>query len=205
MTARRAAFALAFLLAAASARSDGYVESPHRLTTLVGVTWEGGVPLTSMRGYADQLSYRGGQVEVRFGLVRHLSVGLATSWNWFSQTFPTRSVQYPSATVTGRAYDRVQLITLRATAHWYLTDGPVQPYLGAGIGAAWVSDYQSVSTLATSDSRFALTVDPQLGILVSVGRGLAIDVAARWHYTRARFAQVENANWAGLAVGVAAY
>ncbi len=204
MTPRRAALALALLLPAVP-RAEGYLESPRRLTMLVGIGWEGGMPLMSMRGYVDEPSYRGGRFDARFGIARHLSVGVAASWNWFSQNLASRTVEYSGATVTGPAYDRVQFITVVATAHWYLTDGPVQPYIGAGIGGAWASDYHSVSTLATSESNFGLAADPQAGVLLSIGRGFALDFAARWHYTRTRFAQVKEASWAGVGIGVAAY
>ena len=204
---RLAARAAAILLALAPglARADSYLESPYRLTTLVSLTWEVGVPLQDLRSYVDEPSYRGGQLEVRFGLARHLSVGLATSWNWFAQNFAQKSLSYPNATVTAAVYDRVQLITLRGTLHWYLLDGPVQPYLGLGAGGAWHSTFQAVADLSDSSHGFDFTADPNLGILFTIGPGLAVHLAARYQFTLAKFRGVERAQWLGASLGLAVY
>ncbi len=187
------------------ARADGYVSSGHRLSTLVSLTWEIGVPAGTLPSFVDATSARGGQLEVRMGVARHLSLGLATSFNWFSQNDAQKSLDFPNATVTGPVYDRVQIFTLRLTGHWYLTDGPLQPYIGAGAGGAHDDVYRFVGDLATSSSDFSATIDPQFGLLWTLGPGLALHFQVRWQYTFARFANVKNAQWVGAQVGVAVY
>jgi hypothetical protein len=201
----RPATAALLLLAAGSARADSYLESKYRLSTLLSLTWEVGVPTGTLRDFVDAASFRGGQLEVRFGVARHLSLGLATSWNWFAQTFSQRTVTYPNATITAPVYDRVQLIALRGTLHWYLVDGPVQPYLGVGAGGTWTSWRQTVADATTSSSRFDFTADPEAGILFTVGTGFAIHVLARYPYTLASYGTARNAQWIGVDVGLAVY
>jgi hypothetical protein len=193
------------LLAAGSARADGYLESKYQLTTLLSLTWEAGIPIGTLRDFIDATSFRGGQFEARFGVARHLSLGLATSWNWFAQNFSNRTVDFPNATVTASGYDRVQFITLRGTFHWYLLDGPVQPYLGVGAGGVWTGWYQVVADYTTSSNGFAFTADPEVGLLLTVSQGLAVHLLARYPFTLASYRHVENAQWVGVDLGVAVY
>jgi hypothetical protein len=200
------AVAVAVLLAAAgTARADGYLESSYRLSTLVSLTWEAAAPLQDLRTYVDQTSFRGGQLDLRFGVARHLSLGLATSWNWFAQTFEQKSVSYPDATVTAAVYDRAQFIALQGTVHWYLLDGPVQPYLGAGAGGVWTSTFESVADLSRSSHSFDFAARGDAGVLVSIGPGFAVHVSARYQYTLASLRGVEDAQWLGVNVGLAVY
>ncbi len=205
MTWMRKPAALALLLAGSAARADGYLESEFRLSTLVSLNWEVGVPGASLRDFVDTTA-RGFQFEARFGVARHLSLGLATSWNWFSRNAALQTVNAPGTTVSASVYQRMQLFTLHATGHWYLTDGPVQPYVGVGIGGAYDDAYRLVADLATASSGFSFAADPQLGFLITFSPGFALHVQARYQFTLSpRFADVTNARWVGLQIGLAAY
>jgi hypothetical protein len=193
------------LLAAGAARADSYLESKYQLTTLLSLTWEVGVPTATLRDFIDATSFRGGQFEARFGVARRLSVGLATSWSWFAQNFPQKTVDFPNATVTAALYDRVQFISLRGTIHWYLVDGPVQPYLGVGAGGVWTSWYQAVADLTRSSNGFTFTADPEAGLLFTVSSGFAFHLLARYPFTLASYGNVQNAQWVGVDVGLAVY
>jgi hypothetical protein len=197
---------LALLAAAASpARAEGYLDSPYRLTRFLSLDWEPAAPMESLRDYVDDVALRGGQFDVRFGVARHLSLGIATSWQWFAQNWSARTVQYQNAAVTGTVYSRVQFITLRATLHWYLTDGPLQPFVGFGAGGVWYDTFQAVADVSETTSGFAFAGDPEVGVLWTVGPGLALQVLARYQYTTAKFANVENAQYLVIGIGVAVY
>lgn len=206
MTRAARALAVAVLLAAAGpARADGYLESSYRLGTLISLTWEAAVPLLDMRSYVDEVSLRGGQLELRFGVARHLSLGVATSWNWFAQNFAQKSISYPGATVTAAVYDRAQFITLMGIGHWYLIDGPLQPFVGLGAGGVWTSTFESVADLTVTSSSFDFAARADAGALFTVGPGLAVIVSARYQFTMAKLRGVENAQWMGANLGLAVY
>ncbi len=201
----RALAAAALLAAAGAARADGYLDSSYHLGTLVSLTWEVAAPLGELRGYVNRASTRGGQLELRFGVARHLSLGVAASWNWFAQNFSARSVRYPDATVTAAVYDRAQYIALQGTLHWYVLDGPLQPYLGAGAGGVWSSTFRSVADLTSSASSFDLAARGDAGALLTVGAGLALHLSARYQLTLAPLPGGRRAQWIGVNVGLAAY
>lgn len=205
MTAARTLVVAALLGTSGGARAEGYLESPYRLGTLISLTWEAGVPLLDMRSYVDEPSWSGGQFELRLGVARHLSLGLAASWNWFAQNFDQKSVSYPDATVTAAVYDRAQFITLQATGHWYLLDGPIQPYVGLGAGGVWTSTFESVADLTVTSSSFDFAARADAGALLTIGPGFAVIVSARYQFTLAKLRGVDNAQWLGANVGLAVY
>ncbi len=202
----KGALVAALTLLAGAARADGFQDSRLRRSTLLGIGWEAAVPVSALHDYVEDAGYRGLQVELRRGVARSLSVGLAASWSWLAQTFASKTFDYGDATVSGPVYDRVRFATLRATADWYLfTVGPVQPYLGAGAGGLSWETYRIVGGSVERRSDFAPTVDGQLGVLVTVSPGAALHVQARYQYSTARFYGVEDASWLGIQVGVAVY
>ncbi len=199
------AMAAAVALLAGAARADGFQDSTLHHGTMLAVGWEAAVPNAALRDYVENPGYYGLQVEVRRGIARSLSLGLATSWTWLAQSYRTKEISYPDATVSGPLYQRVRLVTVRATAHWYLRAGSLQPYVGVGAGGLSWETYRNVGAWVQSQSDWALTADPQLGILWTNSSGAALHVQARYQYSTARFYEVDRASWLGIEVGIAAY
>jgi opacity protein-like surface antigen len=203
---RRAILAVVAVLASARAGAEeGYVATRYRLTPLLSVAWEGARPLGSLRDDIDRDSTRGGQLEARFGVVPHLSLGLAASWNWFSRIVGQETVSVGDATITGPAYRRNQVFTVRATGHWYLTRGRFQPYVGGGVGGAWADTYRTIGSVALTSHAIGLAADPQVGFLLTIRNGLALHAQARWQYTRLGIGDVREAQWVAVGVGLAGY
>ena len=175
------------------------------LPTLVSVSWETVVPQGGLRGFVDRRSSRGGQLEIGFGAARHLSLGLSASWNWLSQSLPTGSLQLPDAVITGAAYHRAQLVGLRATLHWYHTNGPVQPWVGAGLGGGWHESYLAVADQVRTASGWHAAAEPRAGLLWTVGAGLAVGLQARYVFTTARVGDAKDARWLAVDLGLAVY
>jgi hypothetical protein len=195
----------ALFLATGTARADGFLESGSQLPTLVSLSWEGVVPQGPMRGFVDQTAWRGGELQIATGVARHLSLGMCASWNWVAQAFPSGSFQFPDATITGAAYRRVQLVGLRATLQWYLTGGPVQPWLGAGLGGGWHQSYLAVADVVRTGSAWHAAAEPRAGLLWTVSRGLAVNLQARYVFTTARIGDARDARWLAVDLGLAVY
>lgn len=201
----RLALAPALLLAAGAARADGFAQSGLQLSTLVSLSWEATVPQGALRDFADGVGWRGGELQVAAGVARRLSLGVCGSWNWLSQSYPSGSLQFPDAVLTGATYRRAQLVGLRAILHWYLAGGAVQPWIGAGLGGGWHESYVAVADMAQRTSAWHAAAEPRAGLLWTVRPGLAVNVQARYAFTTARIGDARDARWLALGVGVAVY
>jgi hypothetical protein len=186
------------LLIASPALADAFV--PHRFGVqgrLFAVGWEPAVPVPELyeRMQGDR-SVAGAYGEARFGVAEHLSLGAALSWNRFS----TPEAYAPTA--------RLEAFSLRGTVHYYPWIATVQPYVGVGAGAV----KRSHTVTGVVDERgYGWCVDPQIGVLVTVDYGFALNVLARYEITTARLepapgrGTLRRPSWVGLAIGVALY
>jgi len=190
---------LACVLHPAAAIADGYMYSAyaHR-PFLLGVSWEYGLPTADLRtNFVNRGSPSGVQATVRYGLAARFSAGLDLSWNRFQQTLPTGDQARMDAT------------SARATVHYYLLASEIQPYVGVGAGGVW---RRATLGAAPSQTGFGFCVDPQVGVLLTVGNGVALNVHARYVFTTASFdlggqpqVSVRSPRWVQAGVGVALY
>jgi opacity protein-like surface antigen len=190
---------------ASAARAEGYADTSYHLTRLLSVGWEAARPAAGLSDFVGNDSPRGLQVEVRYSVVRQLSLGVAASYNWFAENLPYGEISYPDALVTGPAYHRAQFIGLRATGHLLLTRGPVQPYLGVGLGGVRYDVREEIGGLAVKSTGYGLAAGPEVGLLVTVRRGLAVHLELRYQVNRVEFAGVKNPAWYAVDLGLAFY
>ena len=192
------------LLAGGTARADAYLDDWHPNQTYWSVGWEAGFPMGSLRSdWISNPAWLGGAFDIRVGVVGRLSVGVAGSWSWFSQTYPQLTVEKPPLTLTGPVYRRVSAFTLRATTHYYLTQTAIQPYVGVGVGVVWMSTFRQSATLKDEGSTSALAVSPEVGILFNLVPRVALYVVGRYEFTLADFATVTRSQWIAAQAGLA--
>ena len=197
--AARPMLALVVALGASSARAEGYLSSPyaHR-PVLATAGWELAVPVMSLRSnFIDARSLAGLRLGMRFEAGDRLSIGADVGWNRFRQD-----------TALGDQL-RMDVVTLRATVHYYFGGSDTQPYLGAGLGGLY---REAVLNAGPTQAGWGALGGPELGLLLVVGEGLAIDLAVRYEITTASFDvngnpawHVKYPAWLGAHVGFAAF
>jgi hypothetical protein len=156
--------------------------------TLMAVNYEPSLPIGSFEDYVSDWSWRGFSFEGRKKINPRLSAGLSFSWNRWDETFSDLTVDIPGGVASGPVYRYADMFAIRALAHYYLLDGPIQPYVGVGIGGAWSYAYQQVVDLADSQNGFDFIVSPEGGVLVELVSGstsVGLNIAFRYTYTTA--------------------
>ncbi len=207
-TITRIAVVSALLLTGvARAQSDAWVSTgsyrPNQ--TLWLMNWEIAGPIGDFGKYISDTSLRGFSFEGRTFLRDNFSLGLSFSWNRFNQTYDLLEVPIQNGAVSGPVYRYADMFGIRALAHVYLMQGPLQPYLGAGIGGAWDFAYQQVTDLSRSQSNFDFMLSPEVGFLYTVARGgttAGLNVALRYTYTTATTGGYKNAQTLSGVVGL---
>jgi hypothetical protein len=167
----------------------------HLGQTLVAINYEPSVPIGSFEDYISDWSWRGFSFEGRKKFHPKLSAGLSFSWNRWDQTYSDVSVNLPNGVVSGPVYRYADMFAIRATAHYYLLEGPIQPYAGFGIGGAWAYSFQQVADIADSQNGFHFIVSPEAGVLVQLVPGstaIGLNLAVRYTYTTAEVGRNED-------------
>jgi outer membrane protein len=171
--------------------------------TLVALNWEISAPLSDLKTFTPDWSFRGFSVEGRYMLPNRLSLGGSLAVNRFTTTNSNGQVDIKNGTITGPVFRYFDTFAIRALAHYYFMDGPIQPYIGAGIGGTWAYSYQQVVDLGTSVDNFYFIVDPEIGVLWEITHGttsLHLNLAIRYTYTTASLVKGSNAQWMTLPV-----
>jgi hypothetical protein len=186
-------------LSASPVRADGYLPNPYEHRTfLTTAGWELSVPVLDLRSnFINATSTTGVGLGMRFGLATQLSAGADLAWNRFQQSSALGDTL------------RMDAISLRGTVHYYFTGSAFQPYAGIGVGGLY---REAVLNTGPTQTGFGLCGGPELGLLLTVDRGLALNVQARYVFTTASFDVNGNPNWhvkfpswVGVQVGLAAY
>jgi opacity protein-like surface antigen len=171
--------------------------------TLVAANYEISAPLSDLKSFISDWSFRGFSVEGRYMLANRLSVGGSLAINRFQTTNTNAQVAINNGVITGPVFRYFDTFAIRAIAHYYLMDGPIQPYVGAGIGGTWAYSYQQVVDIGRSTDNFNFIVDPEVGVLWEITHGptsLHLNLAIRYTYTTASLVKGSNAQWATLPV-----
>jgi hypothetical protein len=192
-----------FASGAAFAQEGTYQEGFHPKMGLAMLSWEVAAPVGSLHDWEGNVTPSGGEFEVRSCVAKQLSVGAATTWNWFNQNINSLTETQGNVTFTGPIYRRMNSFSLRATGHYYFTENAFQPYAGVGIGGVWTSTYQQSINVARSTNGFWFGLDPEIGALYRVSPGLALDLMVRYQWTTAKFSTVNDAAWFGFQIGLA--
>jgi outer membrane protein W len=204
----RIAIAAALLLSSSARAEEAWVTTPtyrpHQ--TLFLVNWEIAGPIGSFGDYIDDTSLRGGSIEFRSFVSDKVSLGLSFSWNRFDQTFDLVTAPITNGTASGPVFRYADMFGVRGLAHYYLTQGQLQPYLGVGIGGAWSYAYQQVADLSDTQENFNFIVDPEVGVLYWLAKGgttAALNLAFRYTYTTATVGREHDAQTLSGIVGFA--
>lgn len=188
------------------ARADAYLDDWHPYQTYWAVGWNIAVPVTSLRaGFVDNTGWLGGSVDIRVGVWGRLALGVDATSNFFDQTFSNLTVERPDYTFTGPAYRRLGAITVLGTAHYYLTQTAVQPFLGIGVGGVWLSSSQRIVNLSTGYYTSGLAVAPEVGLLFNVSARLGLYLSGRYQFNLTTLPGVKNPQWASGVAGFTYY
>ena len=197
---------LVALCQAPAARATGYLDDWHPHQTYWAVGWNVAVPVESLRSdWQTNPGWLGGGFDIRVGLTGRLALGVNGTWNFFDQTFSFLTVERADFTFTGPVYRRLSSFTALGTAHYYLTQTAVQPYVGVGVGGVWFTVRQQVVDRDLISYTSGLAVAPELGVLFNVAPSLGLFLGGRYQFNLTTFGSVRNPTWISAQAGVAYY
>jgi opacity protein-like surface antigen len=144
----RALLAAAVLCGASTAQAQWSAYRPESSLWLVG--WGIAQPIGDMKDFQSGTSVNGFAMEFRSIVRPRLSAGLAFDYNRFSRTRSMETSTRPDGSVlSAPTYRYADNFGVKATGHYYLTDGGLRPYVGAGIGGNWNYAYLQIADVPT--------------------------------------------------------
>jgi hypothetical protein len=194
--ARAAVVSTLLLLGTAAEAQYTYVGGGHpgleKGETAFLLNYEISAPVSGFKDFISDWSFRGFSIEGRYMVSPNISLGGAFAGNRWQQTSSNLQIDISNnnanGNISGPVYRYTDDLSLKFLVHYYFGSGKLQPYVGVGLGGAWVYSYAQVVDLALSHDSFDFIASPELGLLYEVASGstsLAVNLAVRYNFTTA--------------------
>jgi hypothetical protein len=218
MKALRLSGIVLVLLCSATAGAQTYYYGNEQVTSggpqfYGAVTYQLGIPIGNTHTYIQDVAWRGVGVDLQWMVKPTISVGLALGWNVFYENVTT-SIQSSSIpggsgtgtgalTITGNQDRSFNFFPLLADFRFLpkLKNG-TRPFIGAGIGGYITTQYLGIGLYSFQKTAFQFGLAPELGIIIPVESGAAIQLSMRYNMAFAG-GGIPFQQWLGLNVGVA--
>lgn len=193
------------LLAAGTAHAQWESYRPKQSMFMINYEVSSAVGSFSDKFVSDT-SWRGMSFESRSMVKDRISAGIGFNFNRFEDksSFLVQE-RGNGGTLSGNVYRYADQLAIKGLLHGYLSEGPLQPYLGVGIGGVWSYAYAQSADFAQADDGFDFIVSPEIGLTWTAARGassVGLNVAFRYNYTTADFFSVKDAQTIQVVAGL---
>jgi hypothetical protein len=186
----------------------GEAENSPAGTFYGSVVYQLGIPVGNTYDYIHDVEWRGIGVDLQWLLKPTISVGLALGWNVFYENI-NATINYvpgnkaPGFAISGNQDRSFNFFPLLADIRFLprLKNG-VRPFLGLGIGGYVTTQYLGIGLSSFQQTAFQFGLAPEVGILVPVQSGVAVDFSVRYNMAFAG-GGIDFQQWVGLSLGVA--
>jgi hypothetical protein len=194
------------LLTAGAAQAQGF-ETYRPRQSLYIFNYEVASGIGSMSdNFVSATSWRGFSFEGRSMVADRISAGIGFTYNRFEQTHSNVVMAAGNGgTLSGPVYRYNDQLAVKGLVHAYLLRGPIQPYLGVGLGGVWSYAYAQSADLGQADSDFEFIASPEVGLTFTAAHGassVGLNLAFRYNYTTADFLRVNDAQSLVVAIGL---
>jgi opacity protein-like surface antigen len=186
-------YLLASIVSFASFAQGGYTN----------ITYNIAMPLSSTADYIDNTSFRGASVEVGTALNENFTLGLGGSWHVFYRHKGYTTIELSSTSaLSGKEYRYINAFPVMAIGRYlFNSQGKFTPFIGTGIGTAYVEQRTDIGSIPFESSAWHLAVAPEVGSIIEVGYRTNLFVNAR--FTNAlKSGDMENLSMVGLNLGI---
>jgi hypothetical protein len=172
------------------------------------VVYQLGVPVGGTHGYIADVEWRGIGVDLGWLVRPSVSIGVALAWNVFYENTTTviNSVpgnKQPGFAIFGNQDRSFNFFPLLVDFRYLprLKNG-IRPFLGLGIGGYITTQYLGIGLTSYTQTAFQLGVAPELGVIIPVEGGAAVQFSARYNLAFSG-GGVDFQQWLGLSLGLA--
>ena len=152
-------------------------------TDKFAIAWEVGIPSND---FMSATSYSGGRVEYDRMIKPNVSVGIAGSWNSFSEYVPKTTYQKAdgSGAITTDIVDEIYSVPLTLTAKYYFLHDKraLTPYVGIGLGAQYSAQAKYFNIYGLEDNNWGFVARPELGLQFSFNRNSSLFLSGVYNY-----------------------
>jgi hypothetical protein len=157
-----------------------------------------------MNDFIGDPSFRGFQVTLLWPAYRALFLGLSFGYNGFYESKSRETFRLDSAAVTAKLYRYANAwpVALLARYQFLQPRSPLRPYLGVGLGAAFIDTTTLVTDLSYDDSSTGFLLAPEAGLLAHLSKAVMLCAAYTFNLTTASMKNGAALSYNTLLLGV---
>jgi hypothetical protein len=171
----------------------------------VDLNYTVGIPTGNLKELTDKTSWRGGELDLMYGVTDRMSVGLALGTQDFYQKYDRTVLHSPGTDISAVITNSIQTMPIMAKASMMLAPmGPVQPFVSLAAGGNLVEYRKYYGEFTDTRSSFGFVAQPSVGLHVPFGRATAagFHIAAGYNYMPFKYNDADGLHHAVIKAGI---
>ncbi len=145
--------------------------------------WNMGFPIGSTKDFISSPSFRGFSIEGRGFVTDKITVGGIGAWSVFYENLEWSLQEQNTTTTYGYKRRYLNIMPLMVTAHYYFSQGQIQPYIGTGIGPYYIESRDFMGLYYIQGKEWHFGIAPEVGIIMPFGSSNAgVNVNFKYNY-----------------------
>jgi hypothetical protein len=132
-------------------------------------TYDIGIPFSSTKEFANQVSWRGVALDMDRFLNDNLAFGTGFSWSVFLEKEPDSYYEREGLLMHGTQVRYINNIPMLARISWYQPLDMMETYFTLGIGTNWQETRREIGTWAFTDNYWQFALSPEVGVIFPLG------------------------------------
>ncbi|HEY8387224.1 MAG TPA: outer membrane beta-barrel protein [Parasegetibacter sp.] len=164
------------------------------------------VPMSSFKEYIDQTSRNGWGVRFAFGVNPSWEVGANFGFQDYYKKLPRQVYITKDGEISAVQSRSIQTVPLMVNVRYkFGEEGGIRPFLGSGIGGAFVTNSVWWGQFSETDKGFRFAIAPEAGVSIPVGRfkTSSLNLGLNYNYSGYKTENYDNISGIGLRVGLA--
>jgi len=170
----------------------------------VDINYTVGLPTGNLKNLVDKTSFRGGELDLMYGVTDRMHVGLALGTQDFYQKYPREVLHSDGTDISAVITNSIQVMPIMAKASMKLTSGgPIQPFVSLAAGGNLVQYRKYYGEFSDSRSKFGFAAQPSVGIHIPFSRGGAgFHIAAGYNYMPFKYNDADGLSHGVVKAGI---
>ena len=180
-------------------------KAPHQYYT---AAWSVALPVFDYNEFIPSVSVNGAAFQVHFFLKENITAGVSFGWNtYYAEASRFLHNPSPEITVSGKSNHYLHTTPLKASVNYFFNTNPgYQPYIGLGLGGAYMTEHAVVQQVHFWDAQWSLLAAPEIGIFIPLAYRFGVHFSAAYtvniHLHEFGQMQLKSIHTAGVSAGI---
>ena len=164
--------------------------------------WNMGFPMGTTKDFIGNPSFRGFSIEGRGFVTDQITVGGIGAWSVFYENLDWTLQEQNTTKTYGYKRRYLNVMPLMVTAHYYFSQGQIQPYIGTGIGPYYIESRDFMGMYYVQGKEWHFGVAPEVGVIMPFGSSNAgVNVSFKYNLA-AKTKNQPSYSWLGINIGI---